>query len=408
MTLLPVEDGLRIGARALYAYDARSDKELSFSRGDALQVITKTPDNNWWDGFHQGRRGFIPVAYAEITELKTSPSPMEMATTTSAPPPSSSSSALTVPAPPQRKSSMPLSSESDPPDRIYESPGEPTITEESESELSKTTPVPDHSPDSNLDDLKEESRDPDVTTTTTSTTTTATATITEEGEVPAEVVKTANFPVKSVKSLTKQFQDPSTTSTVLSPQHKTSLVESTHRRMGSDHNHITLDHKETLTTPPRSASSGSKVSMISSTFENKPAPPTTHPPPPTRPKPPAQTTPLSPGSSEPVGFPLTQHGAAGAGLSPLQLAMHQGQHQQLGQKPAIFGKKPAPPPQVGKVAGKGKGSIKVKKKDSIKKQEKPSKPPPNPKPATGFVAPADIQKEFQARVAKRKQSEDKI
>lgn len=63
-------DVLKIDARALYDYTARSDKELTFKRGDLLQVIEKTPDHNWWDGFHQGRRGFIPVAYIEITEVQ--------------------------------------------------------------------------------------------------------------------------------------------------------------------------------------------------------------------------------------------------------------------------------------------------------------------------------------------------
>ena len=75
---------MKIDARALYDYAARSDKELSFKRGDTLQVIEKTPDSNWWDGFLQGRRGFIPVSYVEIVELQ----PMD------------------VPAPPKRKSSM--------------------------------------------------------------------------------------------------------------------------------------------------------------------------------------------------------------------------------------------------------------------------------------------------------------
>ena len=86
-------DLLMIDAHALYNYTARSDKELSFKRGDLLQVIEKTPDNYWWDGFIQGKRGFIPAAYIEILELNpVSPD----STTTSAP----------TPAPPKNEVAM--------------------------------------------------------------------------------------------------------------------------------------------------------------------------------------------------------------------------------------------------------------------------------------------------------------
>ena len=58
-----------MSAKALYDYKARSEHELTFKRGDVLQVIEKTPDGNWWDAFIQGRRGYIPVAFVETTGL---------------------------------------------------------------------------------------------------------------------------------------------------------------------------------------------------------------------------------------------------------------------------------------------------------------------------------------------------
>lgn len=58
-----------IPAMALHDYNARSDKELTFKRGDLLQVIEKTSDGNWWDGFIGRKHGYIPVAYVEIIEL---------------------------------------------------------------------------------------------------------------------------------------------------------------------------------------------------------------------------------------------------------------------------------------------------------------------------------------------------
>ena len=79
-----------MNVKAVFDYTARNEKELSFNQGDMLHVIEKTPDNNWWDGMFQGKRGFIPVAYVEIVH------------------PSGSMTSLTapVPAPPTRLSSL--------------------------------------------------------------------------------------------------------------------------------------------------------------------------------------------------------------------------------------------------------------------------------------------------------------
>ncbi len=380
---------MRIGARALYDYSARSDKELSFNRGDALQVITKTPDNNWWDGFHFGKRGFIPVAYVEITELKTSPSPTPAVETVAVPEPTSpvpaaAAGTMAVPAPPLRKSSIPVSpADGEAALKVSESPSQPVIPEEEGDEEKEPESAPGEedstsaSPPAVL--VTPENAEEDTTV---------------EVKSPSELTSpVTSVPAKKVRSLTMQFQEPE-------PQPKVLVEPHTHRRHGSDHFKVTSDSKEPL---PRSASGGNKVSMLSSTFESKASVPL-GPPPPVRPKPTLpHPLPTSPASSE--VFPLVQHGSAGlSGVSPLQRAAHQGQH-----KPAVLGKKPAPP-AIAKAGAKVKSSsARVKKKDSLKEKDKASsKPAPNPKPAGGFAAtPAEIQAEFQAR-AKRRQSEDKI
>lgn len=388
---------MRIGARALYDYVARSDKELTFNRGDALQVITKTPDNNWWDGFHSGRRGFIPVAYVEITELKTSPSPPAVvaipADLTSTPSPST----LSVPAPPQRKSSIPIPTETEHASKISETPNQPSILEDTGKEE-----VQEQVQDMATDAI---STGEDVGTAVDSISAPATIDIREdhapvELKSPTEVTSpttstaTANFPVKSVQSLTKQFQDPE-------PQQKVLVEPHSHRRMGSDVK-VPPDSKESYMPPPRSASSGNKVSMLSSTFESKaaaPAPPTIRPKPP----PPAHPAPTSPAGQAAVAvgsvFPIMSHNVPSA--SPLQKAVHQSQ-QSVGQKPLILRKKPTP--AVSKPSKGKSGSI--KKKDSLKedKKDRGPKPPPNPKPGFG-ASPAELKAELEARV-RRKQSED--
>ena len=57
--------------KAIYNYTARNQKEITFSAGDILQVTEKTSDGNWCNGFWDGVRGYIPVAYVEIMEVRT-------------------------------------------------------------------------------------------------------------------------------------------------------------------------------------------------------------------------------------------------------------------------------------------------------------------------------------------------
>lgn len=387
-----IDAGMRIGARALYGYEARSDKELTFGQGDALQVITKTPDNNWWDGFHSGRRGFIPVAYVEITELKTSPSPP--------PPPLSPSSsaavlsALPVPAPPQRKSSIPIPAEEEAALKL-----QPSIMEEDEGEAAEQEELPPHQDPLDVD--KPEETEPSSPPPSLQVTNEQPEEATTLLKSPSDVTSpSTNFPVKSVRSLTKQFQEPEPPS----QQPKVLVEPHTHRRHGSDQFKVISEPPPGSVSPPRSASGGSRVGMLSSTFNKKVAI-ATAPPPPTRPKPPSlvHVVPTSPTAEV---FPLRQHPTATGvpGVSPLQQAAHQSLH-----KPAVLGKKPAA--QALKTAGNRKsGSIKGKKKDGGKDKEKnkSSKPVLTPKPAAFVATPEEIQAQLQAARAKRKHNEDKL
>ena len=51
-------------AKALYNYTARSAKELSFKKGDIIQVYKRSNDD-WWDGSLDGLDGYIPCAYVQ-------------------------------------------------------------------------------------------------------------------------------------------------------------------------------------------------------------------------------------------------------------------------------------------------------------------------------------------------------
>lgn len=395
---------LKIDAQALHDYTARSDKELSFKRGDLLQVIEKTPDNNWWDGFIQGKRGFIPVAYIEILQLN---SVSEDAV-------SAQSSVLNVPAPPQRRSSMPVAEGTTTSKSVGDTPAEEVILEGIESDSASQTPTQDSATrDVNTPELKIESvedvpasqeppAEPQGETKTQDTTPTP-----EKEVKPAAEVKTtteAKKPVRSgaVKSLTQQYEPPSPQQRVLVEPHHT------HKRQQSDQLKKPIEGGEIH---PRSSSSGSKVGMLSSAFEKAAAPP------PIRPKP--VGLPSSPITEQQqqaaMAFPLMSHPAGGyPGVSPLQRAAHISQ-----------AGKPAPPPpsqqqQQHKKPTTSKGSLRGPKRDrSFKSPDKPSgkpslpaKPPAPAKPS--FLPPAgkmgvglhskDLKEEMQARLKKHQQT----
>lgn len=264
---------MTITAKALYDYTARTEKELSFSKGDILEVVDKTKDGNWWDGFHGGRRGYVPVKYVEITELHSTPIP------------------------PQRKSSMNKehlagNEENDSQQSIGTSlatvqenvtrndEATPTTTQEVKPEVVATTTTEEAPPTKSSDPSPKNSPEESP-----------------KRRKPVVPVKTG-----AVSKLTQQFQQPPPTQPpptqrVLVGPHKT------HNRYPSAD--MNKGAGQEGATPPRSNSSGSKPA---------PKPPAA---PPTKPKPDKETPPTS------SPFPLMSHDAR-VSASPLQRAHLEG------------------------------------------------------------------------------------
>lgn len=407
---------LKIDARALHDYTARSDKELSFKKGDLLQVIEKTPDNNWWDGFIQRRRGFIPVAYIEILELNpASPD------TTTAPP----AAGLNVPPPPLRRSSMPVAEYSVPGKAISDGPSGETIQEGTETEaLSSPKETPSLGEETkerklSMSELKVESSEERAVAAAPPAPQEVTSEPTQVESKPQEPPPPTVAPIAystpdkevvkpepkkrvagAVKSLTQQYEAPSPGRVLVEPHH-------THKRQQSDHLKKPQDSGDMH---PRTASSGSKVGMLSSAFESKAS--SVAPPPLIKPKPMAlPTSPITEQQQHAaMAFPLMSHPSQGhSGVSPLQRAAYSSQ----------AGRPAPPPPQGSQQQHKkqpSKGSIRGPKRDkSVKSPEKstsgkpslPSKPPAPAKPS--YVPPVgmggglfnkDLKEEMQARLKK--------
>ncbi|KAM9792315.1 sorbin and SH3 domain-containing protein 2 [Neosynchiropus ocellatus] len=60
----PTPDRERQPARAIYDFKAQTAKEISFKKGDAVNIIRQI-DNNWYEGEHRGRVGIFPISYVE-------------------------------------------------------------------------------------------------------------------------------------------------------------------------------------------------------------------------------------------------------------------------------------------------------------------------------------------------------
>ncbi|XP_075319361.1 sorbin and SH3 domain-containing protein 2 isoform X8 [Odontesthes bonariensis] len=60
----PTPDREKQPARAIYDFKAQTAKELTFKKGDAVNIIRQI-DNNWYEGEHRGRVGIFPIAYVE-------------------------------------------------------------------------------------------------------------------------------------------------------------------------------------------------------------------------------------------------------------------------------------------------------------------------------------------------------
>lgn len=56
--------------RARYNFTARSEKELSFNKGDVITVTDQ--DEEWWYGEIDGKEGLLPSNYVEVIEEKPS------------------------------------------------------------------------------------------------------------------------------------------------------------------------------------------------------------------------------------------------------------------------------------------------------------------------------------------------
>ncbi|KAK5613446.1 hypothetical protein CRENBAI_021635 [Crenichthys baileyi] len=62
-------------ARAIYDFKAQTAKELTFKKGDAVNIIRQI-DNNWYEGEHRGRVGIFPIAYVEKMPSSEKPQPI--------------------------------------------------------------------------------------------------------------------------------------------------------------------------------------------------------------------------------------------------------------------------------------------------------------------------------------------
>eukprot|EP00795_Rhopilema_esculentum_P002020 gene2020-17581_t len=63
-------DGDFLEAEALYDYSARSHKELSFKKGDIIQVFSRA-NKDWWDARVNGSFGFVPANYVKVASPDT-------------------------------------------------------------------------------------------------------------------------------------------------------------------------------------------------------------------------------------------------------------------------------------------------------------------------------------------------
>ncbi|OUM62569.1 hypothetical protein PIROE2DRAFT_44160, partial [Piromyces sp. E2] len=47
---------------ARFDFNGQDDSQLSFKKGDIIQVISRL-DSGWWDGICNGQRGWFPSNY---------------------------------------------------------------------------------------------------------------------------------------------------------------------------------------------------------------------------------------------------------------------------------------------------------------------------------------------------------
>ena len=62
---LPVSDPEMMEALAQYDFTGRTEREISFKKGDVL-VVFKQVSDDWWEGAYQGSEGLIPDKYIKM------------------------------------------------------------------------------------------------------------------------------------------------------------------------------------------------------------------------------------------------------------------------------------------------------------------------------------------------------
>ena len=343
-----------MNARALYDYSARNEKELTFSQGDIVDVVEKTPDGNWWHGFHKGVSGYIPVSYVEITEI------------------------LAVPTPPLRRSSM---QKPDPPEKQASPPSpevmSPThalatsleaVAEEGKEEVDKPgkKKIEVDKVEKKAEEKLEVKPPEQIIADSKSKTEAPASPPSPSTSAVKGKSKKVNIPVAagSVSKLKQRFKTQEQPPPPPPPQ-KTVLVgahTSQYRRLSAE-----IPSRKEGEPPPRSNSGASALRS-------------THAPPPIKPKPPGV------GDRDAPAFPIMSHDSH-VSASPLQKA-HLQQQQALS-KPTNVKKSSA-----------FKGSY--KKKDGASKPPIPSKPaaPPTP-PQVQFQA------ELRQQLIHRKHEDDR-
>lgn len=357
---------MSVSARALYDYAARSDKELSFKRGDTLKVIEKSPDGHWWDGLCGSSRGFIPVAYVEIIELQTANTSTQLA---SVPPQ----------APARRSSMQDRKEEAAEPGngQVSEAPTESSITELKEP----------------VTNSRETSRSPEP----------PTVTLTQEDEAGEKATKVegeaeeprVGSPVPqtdtskesahkppvpitsgSVKLLTDKFKAPPPPQQVLVQPHRRHQDLSPRKSYDPPHTAAGGD-PEAISRSSSASSSGGRVTQLTAQF--KPTPP------PTKPRPSSHI--VSPGADRgAASFHITPHSSMAG--SPLQQAQ--------------LGSQLTPKSAPGKTTPSKPRAPSVRRDKNQKKEERPplpSKPLTKPPPPKG---PNELRAELQAAVGKRR------
>ena len=354
-----------MNARALYDYGARNEKELSFSQGDILDVVEKTPDGNWWHGFHKGTSGYIPVSYVEITELQAVPTPPTRRSSVQKRPPSEGeASPPTVTSPSHAATSVLQSVEEEGKEeagmRVEKEKEEEKEEEVKEKEevkvkeekLEVKPPVPvEQPPADNKTRVKVEGP------------TFVPGTAPASGKEKPKKVEVSVAP-GSVSKLTQRFlqeTQPAPAHTPAPPQKTVLVGPHTHsKRLSAE-----ISSKKEVETPPRSNSGASGL---------RPSHPA---PPPIKPKPPGVMEREAPGPSP---FPIMSHDSH-VSASPLQKAVLH--HQQASSKPTPI-----------KKGGPFKGSY--------KKSLPTSKPPIPSKPAAPPVPSQALQAELRQQLSHRK------